>query len=107
MCSSDLSWTRVAGALVRHVVHRAPLNAKCESSASPATDCAFEVTDEPDGWTSASFDDAGWTPAMVYTAEQVGTKEGYDTVSWEPSAKLIWSSDLKVDNTVLWRVSVP
>lgn len=88
------------------VVHRAPLNPSCERSANPLTDCRFEALAEPSGWTLPGFDDRSWTPAVAYTTQQVGTKEGYDTITWAPSAALIWSADLKVDNTILWRVSV-
>ena len=89
------------------VVHRAPLNTDCAGSADPDTDCQFEVIAEPDGWTAADFDDSTWQTASVYTPEEVGAKDGYDTISWDSSAALIWGSDLKVDNTVLWRTVIP
>lgn len=89
------------------VVHRAPLNTDCAGSADPDTDCQFEVIAEPDGWTAGDFDDSTWQTASVYTPEEVGAKDGYDTISWDGSAALIWGSDLKVDNTVLWRTVVP
>lgn len=43
------------------------------------------------------------SPAATSSAVEVGTKEGYDTVQWSPDAALIWTGDLKVDNTILWR----
>jgi hypothetical protein len=89
------------------VVHRAPLNPECVTSADPNTDCQFEAMAEPDGWTGAEFDDSAWQTATVYTPEQVGVKDGYETISWNSSAALIWSSDLKVDNTILWRTVIP
>ena len=89
------------------VVHRAPLNADCLSSADPSTDCQHEITPEPADWTSPTFDDSAWTAAIQYTATEVGAKEGYDTITWSPAAELIWSGDLKIDNTILWRVTVP
>jgi hypothetical protein len=88
------------------VVHRAPLEVSCEKSASPQTDCSSRVTPEPDKWTSPSFDDSAWTPAVIHTADEVGVKEGYYDISWEPSARLIWSSSLEQDNTILWRRTV-
>ena len=88
------------------VIHRAPLNQECVSSADPNTDCQFEALDEPAGWTDAAFDDSQWATATVYTADQVGAKDGYDTITWSPAAQLIWTSDLKVDNTILWRATV-
>jgi hypothetical protein len=88
------------------VIHRAPLNQDCVTSADPNTDCQFEAQDEPAGWTDAGFDDSAWPTAAVYTAAEVGAKEGYDTITWSPDAVLIWTSDLKVDNTILWRATV-
>jgi hypothetical protein len=88
------------------VIHRAPLNADCVTAADPITACEHEVLPEPDGWTTPGFDDSDWTAATVYTAAEVGAKDGYDTISWSPSAALIWSGDLKVDNTILWRTTV-
>jgi len=88
------------------VIHRAPLNTECASSADPTTECQYEITDEPADWATASFDDSAWTAAVEYTAADVGAKDGYDMISWSADATLIWSSDLKVDNTVLWRFVV-
>ncbi|MUH52840.1 MAG: hypothetical protein F2789_16715 [Actinobacteria bacterium] len=88
------------------VINRGPLNADCVTSQNADADCRFELIDEPAGWTTSAFDDSAWTAASVFTAEQVGTKDGYDTIEWDPAAKLIWTSDLKVDNTILWRHSV-
>lgn len=88
------------------VIHRAPLDDSCEKSASPATDCASKIVAEPPGWTSAGFDDATWAPATTYSEVEVGVKEGYDDVSWDTSARLIWTSSLTKDNTILWRHTV-
>lgn len=68
--------------------------------------CTHEILPEPEGWTSSTFDDTSWVAAREYTAAEVGAKDGYDTVAWAPDAKLIWSDDLKVDNTILWRLTV-
>ena len=84
-------------------VQRAPLNLNCVSSADPNTDCQFEIVAEPVGWHDASFDDTDWSAATVYSAADVGTKDGYETIDWVASAQLIWTSDLQVDNTILWR----
>ena len=89
------------------VIFRAPLNVDCVTSKDPATTCRHEILPEPDGWTAPSFDDSSWVAAREYTAAEVGPKDGYDTVTWAPDAKLIWSDDLKVDNTILWRTTVP
>ena len=85
------------------VVQRSPLNRGCVTSRDPNSACTYEHTPEPDGWASAGFDASGWSLATVYTAAQVGPKGGYDTITWDPAAKLIWTSDLFVDNTILWR----
>lgn len=88
------------------VIHRAPLDETCEKSTSPATDCASKIIAEPSGWTSAGFDDATWVPATTYTEDEVGVKDGYNDISWDPSARLIWTSSLTKDNTILWRHTV-
>ena len=89
------------------VIQTAPLNSECEKSADPNTECQFEILEEPSGWTSPSFDDATWPTATVYTADEVGVKDGYDTITWDGNAKLIWGSNLNTNNTILWRIHVP
>jgi hypothetical protein len=88
------------------VVQRSPLNQDCVASAAPNTDCRSEAIDEPARWTEPTFDDSAWLPASTYSEAQVGTKGGYETITWNRAATLIWSSDLKIDNTVLWRYVV-
>lgn len=88
------------------VIHRAPLDPACETSANPTADCTSETSAEPEGWTTASFDDAAWVAATTYTESQVGAKDGYAEISWDPAARLIWTSSLEQDNTVLWRHTV-
>lgn len=88
------------------VIHRAPLNTDCASSADPISECEHEILAEPEGWTTAGFDDSAWPAASVYTADEVGAKDGYTTITWSADAALIWTSDLKVDNTILWRTTV-
>ncbi|GBL31018.1 UPF0098 protein aq_1250 [Actinomycetota bacterium] len=41
--------------------------------------------------------------ATEFSKEAVGVKDGYFDFTWTPSAALIWSSDLKLDNTILLR----
>jgi hypothetical protein len=88
------------------VIQRAPLDGACEKATEPATECTFEATSEPDGWTDADFDDASWTSAETFTADQVGAKDGYAEIAWDPSAELIWTASLEQDNTILWRAIV-
>ena len=89
------------------VIQTAPLNSECEKSADPNTECQFKNLEEPSGWTSPSFDDSSWPIATVYTADEVGVKDGYDTITWDENAKLIWGSNLNTNNTILWRIHVP
>lgn len=88
------------------VIHTAPTNPECESSANPDVECEFVIAEEPSSWTAADFDDSSWSTATVHTAEEVGVKDGYDTISWDDSAALIWSADLQTDNTILFRTTV-
>jgi hypothetical protein len=39
-------------------------------------------------------------------SSDVSPKEGYDEVSWDPSAALIWGTDLESHNTILCRFLV-
>jgi hypothetical protein len=96
---SDDSWSAL-------VVHRAPLNVECERSVDPDADCRFEIIETPDGWTDADYDASAWASATVWSETDVGPKDGYDEIVWDPSAQLIWGSDLEVDNTVLFRTTV-
>jgi len=92
------------------VVHHAPVGGQaCAKSRNPKPgkgDCAARTTPIPDGWTEPGFDDSGWSAATVHSARDVGPKDGYDVINWNPSAKLIWGKDLKQDNTILCRATV-
>ena len=88
------------------VIHRGPLDVSCEASSDPSNDCTFTSTPEPDGWTTASFDDGDWSKGTEYQPAQVDPKDGFTTITWDPSATLIWTESLKQDNTILWRTKV-
>ena len=88
------------------VIHQAPLNVSCEKSKTPDTECTSRISAEPSGWTQTSFNDSSWTTANTYSKEAVGVKDGYNNISWSSNAQLIWTSDLKIDNTILWRYTV-
>ena len=88
------------------VIHRAPLNPECVDDATPDVTCEFESTEAPDDWMSADFDDSEWDAATVWSVNDVQPKDGYEEITWDESAELIWGSDLKIDNTVLLRFSV-
>ena len=88
------------------VVQRAPLNPTCEKDSDPDTTCQHESLALPADWSSPGFDDSGWVQATEWSAAQVGPKDGYDSISWAPSAALVWGTDLHIDNTVLLRLAV-
>ena len=88
------------------VIHQAPLNTSCEKSSKPDVDCTSKISEEPTGWTQPTFSDASWPAATVYSKDAVGVKDGYNNISWSSNAQLIWTSDLKIDNTILWRYTV-
>ena len=99
VAATDATWRGL-------VIHAAPLNADCEKSPAPDKTCTSRIAEEPTGWRSAAFDDSNWPLATVYSEQAVGVKQGYLAIKWDPSAKLIWSRDLKIDNTILWRKTI-
>ena len=88
------------------VIQNAPLNVECEKSVDPDTDCQFETLDEPADWTSANFDDSSWINATSYLADEVGVKDGYNEITWDSTAEIIWGSNLNTNNTILWRFTI-
>jgi hypothetical protein len=91
------------------VVHKAPLNAACAKEANPIAGqgtCTFTTTLEPSNWKKSDFNDGAWRNASVFTAAEVGPKDGYLDITWNSGAKFIWGSDLFADNTVLVRMNV-
>jgi hypothetical protein len=99
VAGTDSSWAAL-------VVHQAPLNTECVSDADPDSTCEFLIIDTPTDWTSAAFDDSSWATATEWSAADVSPKDGYDEISWDASAQLIWGTDLEVDNTVLLRRTI-
>jgi hypothetical protein len=91
------------------LIHKAPLNPACAKEAKPIAGqgtCLFTASLEPNNWKKAEFNDSAWSNASVFTAAEVGPKDGYRNIAWNSSAKFIWSSDLFADNTVLVRMNV-
>lgn len=84
-------------------VNRAPLNPECVNSSNPTIDCKFTNTAIPSSWSAPTYKDTSWKFATEFSKESVGVKEGYFDYSWAPNAALVWSSDLKLDNTILLR----
>ena len=92
-----------------HVIHTAPLDKSCEGESDPVAGtapCGFEAGEEPSGWDRADFDASSWANASVYSEAEVDPKMGYDEISWDASADLIWGPDLEQSNTVLCRLTV-
>lgn len=99
---TDASWTC-------RVTHHAPIDAACARERDPKVgqgSCRAKITEPPVGWQGPGFDDSSWAPATVHSKSAVRPKGGYDTITWKPAAKLIWSKDLKLDNTVLCRTVI-
>ena len=84
-------------------INKAPLNPECVSSNNPINDCKSSNVKIPSTWASPSYKDTSWKLATEFSKEEVGVKEGYFDFTWTPSAALIWSSDLKLDNVILLR----
>ncbi|GAA3855702.1 PEBP family protein [Celeribacter arenosi] len=91
------------------VTHTAPLDKSCEDESDPVAGegaCAFDISDEPEGWDGAGYDASGWPQADVFTAAQVDPKMGYEDIDWSGEAEFIWGPDLEQSNTVLCRLTV-
>ncbi|NCU90240.1 MAG: hypothetical protein EBV63_06130, partial [Actinobacteria bacterium] len=88
------------------VTNKAPLNEDCVKSKDPLLDCKTMLTKAPTSWYSATFKDTSWKSATEFTAAEVGVKDGYFNFTWAPTSTLVWSSDLRLDNTILLRTKV-
>jgi phosphatidylethanolamine-binding protein (PEBP) family uncharacterized protein len=99
VAATDSSWKTF-------LVNKAPLNPTCVTSANPIVDCKYANTTAPTNWAISSYKDSKWPSAVEFTPEDVGVKDGYFDISWSPTAKLIWTSDLKLDNTILIRKTI-
>jgi hypothetical protein len=91
------------------VIHEAPLDKACENEANPVAGegaCGFTSLEEPEGWKAADFDRSTWSPASVYTEAEVTPRDGYEQVSWDAGAELIWGNDLETNNTLLCSLTV-
>lgn len=56
----------------------------------------------PERWYAIDFDDRGWSPAKEYREEQVGPKAPFFEHNFA-GARFIWTDDLELDNTVIFR----
>ncbi|MCV0424643.1 MAG: PEBP family protein [Roseibium sp.] len=90
-------------------VQSAPADNSCERENNPdvaLANCAETLTSVPGNWMAPDFNDSSWPRASVHRESDVRPKDGYDRVSWDASAKLIWGPDLKKDNILYCRVTV-
>ncbi len=61
----------------------------------------------PENWFATDFDDSKWAQATEFSEERVGPKEHfYKFKDNFTGAKFIWSDDLDLDNTVIFRTKV-
>ena len=97
--TTDKSWKTL-------LINKAPLNAECVTSKNPIQDCKFANTAIPAKWATNTFKDSKWKNAIEFTEKEVGVKDGYFDIDWSSSSKLIWTSDLKLDNSILVRKTV-
>lgn len=56
----------------------------------------------PENWFAEDFDDSAWDSAHEYTEQEVDPKQPYFDHDFA-GAKFIWSGDLALDNTVIFR----
>lgn len=102
LAATDANWKCM-------VLHHGPIDEACASQNNPVAGeggCGFETTDEPLDWKSADFSTNDWQTAKEFSANEVRPKDGYDRIAWDSNAKLIWSNDLKKDNTILFRIVI-
>ncbi|MDA2927031.1 hypothetical protein MYX78_07330 [Acidobacteria bacterium AH-259-G07] len=62
--------------------------------------------DIPDNWYAVDFDDSSWPKASVFTQAQVRPNaRDFSEYDWS-GASFIWTEDLELDNTILFRHTV-
>ena len=59
----------------------------------------------PDKWWTVDFDDSSWPNATEFTEERVNPKEPFYQADFA-GARFIWSDDLDLDNTVIFRTKI-
>lgn len=91
------------------VIHQAPLDKTCAQESDPIAGvgaCQYNSENEPVDWKNSSYDTSGWISATEYSEAAVSPKDGYNEITWDTSAKLIWGSDLETDNTILCKLTI-
>lgn len=106
----DLSSGNIVGSTNKdwkvYLINKAPLNEACAKSTVPLQECKASVTKIPTNWYSASYKDSSWENATEFSPSAVGVKNGYFDFKWAQGSSLVWSSDLRLDNTVLLRAKI-
>jgi phosphatidylethanolamine-binding protein (PEBP) family uncharacterized protein len=69
------------------------------------TNPKVEHTPIPEQWWAVDFDDSKWANATEYTEERVNPKEPFYQADFT-GAKFIWTEDLDLDNTVIFRTKI-
>ncbi len=64
-----------------------------------------EHTPIPDRWWAPDFDDGAWPNAVEYAEERVSPKAPFYEADFK-GAKFIWSANLDLDNTVIFRTRI-
>ena len=64
-----------------------------------------EYTPVPANWFAPDFDDSSWAQATEYSESRVGPDGDYNAANFT-GAKFIWSDDIDLDNTVIFRYTV-
>ncbi len=59
----------------------------------------------PDNWFAVDFDDRSWSQAKEYSEDQVAPKQPFFEYDFQ-GAKFIWTDDVDLDNTVIFRHTV-
>ncbi|MEI7656691.1 MAG: hypothetical protein WCK33_01350 [Phycisphaerae bacterium] len=59
----------------------------------------------PDHWFATDFDDSGWAAAVEYAEDRIQPKEPFYQHDFK-GASWIWTSDLDLDNTVVFRTRI-
>jgi len=62
-------------------------------------------TQIPTDWFKPEFDDSSWPNAKEFSETEVGPKKTFYDFDFQ-GAKFIWSDDLALDNTVLFRIKI-
>lgn len=64
-----------------------------------------EHTPLPANWWAVDLDDSKWASATEYTEERINPKQPYFEADFK-GAKFIWTADLDLDNTVIFRTRI-